>query len=1155
MYISETVLSDDETKDEDVGNDAVTRQEIDETILEIIKSYFLGGIKIEDLEDSDTLFLAEELLGAVLQEIEDSVTINKASDLLLEQSLSASCCKKDEIPVDDNNNICDFDATTAGIFMPSGYGNVLARNEFLSEKNTEEQSLPQECLGNILSKECPGKQTPDKDDTSHGGPSNEKSGHGNANEENQANENSGQEVPGESNNPGNGGQGNGNSGDGNPGNGNSGNETRGEGDVQTRVEVTEDEQVLPDGTVVKRKILKRTFLKEIKVASTDDSGRFSPVVLEEIVGMEIEENIKEMAPGVSEPFDENVDLETKTESSEYQLTNGAPVKKTLTRIRAWLKKQLSTEQTEGQNEQVPLVSRTETLSEGVVAGAPVCFDASVPEIQVASVSEADSGPVNVVDEGTVRKDMPAAEFQLKSGVTVTQNVLPGGTTVKTETITKVILKASAASQPSTKQPAKEDIDRIEIEELITEMAPGISEPFGSDVEAKMTCYGESLQTPDGIPIQKNTIKIVACFKTDGLCQQSERLGASSDAEAILPKDIPEKELSSAAVVDKCVSSENDKVIIFASSTAGQQPVTEGGLLSEGIQVRTEVTQGETMQSDIPYLTSTSKEPDLGVGNVNVNDLNRRQGSGEVKTRTEESVDQKVRSDGTFVRTKIVTKSFFKERFSLTGKVEEEILKTEIEEFVTEMAPGVSEPHGDDVETEVTQESSEYQLPNGSPVVKSRVKTVSRLKRHSAERRSVSFEGQRSSADGLFGQRIGRSAAAPEKTPSGNEDPQVRTEIMEDENVLADGTVVKKKTTTKTTVKEVQKDPGRQLGKLKPVPDEEIVQTEIEERIMQLAPGISDPFGDDVETESSTESFRYYLENGSPVVKTVVMVVARFPPRANSGSIASMGLSHTPKNSEWLDSTENGSRAGRMLEVSGDKKTSDTVVNGIFNGHYRPLTHPDVAKLTTSVSARKSVLCKKVRNVGPDGSITEDVCAVDDDGFSDSSSVSDIRDLSPFAFSSTTDDLFLDEYEPGSAAIQVCTRTEDEDPKIETDMKEYEDVLPDGTVVHRIINKTIERKTFVNHVVIHTPHTGKHPSNDLTLDNYVEPYLAKYSHRCHGAPEVTTDTQDFEDVLPDGTVSKKRVTRKTEQQLSLERTLLIGNMPSLVGMVYLSGTIL
>lgn len=1152
MYISETLLSDDETKDEDVENDVVTSQEIDETILEIIKSYFLGGIKIEDLEDSDTLFLAEELLGAVLQEIEDSVTINKASDLLLEQGLSASCCKKDEIPVDDNNNICDFDATSAGIFMHSGYGNVLARNE----KNTEEQSLPLECLGNIFSKECPGKQTPDTDDPNNGGPSKEKSGQGNANEENRANENSGKEVPGESNNPGNGGQGNGNSGDGNPGSGSSGNETRGDGDVQTRVEVTEDEQVLPDGTVVKRKILKRTFLKEIKVASTDDSGRFSPVVLEEIVGMEIEENIKEMAPGVSEPFDENVDLETKTESSEYQLTNGAPVKKTLTRIRAWLRKQLSTEQTEGHSEQVPLVSRTETesLSEGVLTGAPVCFDASVPEIQVTSVSEADSGLVNVVDEGAVRKDIPA-EFQLKSGVTVTQTVLPGGTTVKTETITKVILKASAASQPSTTEPAKEDVDRIEIEELITEMAPGISEPFGSDVEAKMTCYGQSLQTPDGIPIQKNTIKIVACFKTDGLCQQSEHLEASSDAEAILPTDIPEKDLSTAALVDKCVSSENDKIIIvFASGTDGH-PVTEGGSLSEGIQVRTEVSPNETMQSDIPHLTSASKEPGLGVGNVNIIDLNRRQGSGEVKTRTEESVDQKLLSDGTSVRTKIVTKTFFKERFSLTGKVEEEFVKTEIEEFVTKMAPGVSEPHGDDVETEVTQESSEYQLPNGSPVVKRLVKTVSRPKRRSVDRRSVSSDAQRSSADGLFGQRIERSAAAPGKTPSGNEDPQVRTEIMEDENVLADGTVVKKKTTTKTTVKEVQKDPGRQLGKLKPVPDEEIVQTEIEERIMQLAPGISDPFGDDVETESSTESFRYYLENGSPVVKTVVMVVARFPPRANSGSIASMGLAHSPKNSEWLHLTENNSRAGRMLEVSGDKKTSDTVVNGIFNGHYRPLTHPDVAKLTTSVSARKSVLCKKVRNVGPDGSITEEVCSIDEDGFSDSSSVSDIRDLSPFAFSSTTDDLFLDEYEPGSAAIQVCTRTEDEDPKIETDLKEYEDVLPDGTVVHRIMNKTIERKTFVNHVVIHTPHPGKHPSNDLTLDNYVEPYLAKYSHRCHGAPEVTTDTQDFEDVLPDGTVSKKRVTRKTEQQLSLERTLLIGNMPSLVGMVYLSGTIL
>src|SRR6218665_160121 len=82
--LSETRLSDDETKDEDVvGNDVATRKGNDESTEEMIKSYFLRGTKITNLEGSDTLF--ELLGGSVLKEYEeDSVRVSNVSGMLQE---------------------------------------------------------------------------------------------------------------------------------------------------------------------------------------------------------------------------------------------------------------------------------------------------------------------------------------------------------------------------------------------------------------------------------------------------------------------------------------------------------------------------------------------------------------------------------------------------------------------------------------------------------------------------------------------------------------------------------------------------------------------------------------------------------------------------------------------------------------------------------------------------------------------------------------------------------------------------------------------------------------------------------------------------------------------------------------------------------------
>lgn len=971
---------------------------------------------------------------------------------------------------------------------------------------------------------------------------------------------------------------NGDEGDGDEGNGrdrgSNGRTSVGGGEVQCRTEECEDQSVLSDGTVVIKKIVKKTFWRQNTVALVDSSDVSLPTIVEEVIRIEINEDTKEIPCNVCNLSDVNVTSETTTELSEYQMSNGANVKKTVTKTRFWLKEQSEEES------QIPcreLLDNIFSNSCDILHDSKNITDANLISSCIVAGNSSEMlheivhGLLNTNDcSGLSSDNSPTNKGRQTSEVTEEESTQPDGTQIKVQTLTKCFHEDS---------PALEKIETTEIEEQITEMAVGVSESFGDDVEIENSSDCSVYLSPDGKPTKKTTVAVSSLLKNSSAVLPVPELSLSHDSEVVDPyeKNIAEDnhgiesriEVSEGEMTLSDGTTRKKKLVVKTFYIQKNNPATENEKDSEKvvkIEIEEHVTElpagiSESFNEDADAETTTeSSEYQLPDGtpvqrtltNVIIHkqlDSVKKAGDAseeteEVQVKTKVTQNEDVLTDGTTVRTITTTKLFVKEILLPDGNPEEKVLRMEIEEFVTELSAGILEPCGDAVDTEMTKESVEFQLSDGSPATKTLIRVTARPKSPAfgngvSENKEVCL----AEVPGILvaaGQEIIRQhmTVSEGKSGGGVGDIEVRTGVTEDEDVLVDGTVIKKQTTTKTAVRSAIK---------KEISEEEIVKTEIEERIVQLAPGITDPFGDNVETESSTESFRYYHDNGSPVVKTVVMIIAYFPLTVSS---------LTATNNAQILSTDGVNHFERLKPSAADSldpESFDTdLINGSVVNDICPLTHPDVAKLIMNTSAKKGALCKKIRNVAPDGSITEeDICTYEDeDSISDTSSVSDIRDLSHFAFPSATDDLALDDYDPGSLAIQVCTSTVDAVPTIENDVKEYEDVLPDGTIVRRTVMKTTERKTFVNHVVVHVPHTSRPVDGNSAEENDVEPYLAKYSHVCRGAPQITTDTQEFDDVMPNGTATKRRITRKAEEQLSMERTLLVGNMPSLCGMVIL-----
>jgi archaellum component FlaF (FlaF/FlaG flagellin family) len=141
-------------------------------------------------------------------------------------------------------------------------------------------------------------------------------------------------------------------------------------------------------------------------------------------------------------------------------------------------------------------------------------------------------------------------------------------------------------------------------------------------------------------------------------------------------------------------------------------------------------------------------------------------------------------------------------------------------------------------------------------------------------------------------------------------------------------------------------------------------------------------------------------------------------------------------------------------------------------------------------------------------------------------------------------------EPQSS-IRVYTETTESAPQVDTNVEETEEVLEDGTIVKHRITTTQQLHLTSTRVVVEAtedelPKT-REEAERLIGEMGVEVSLTPGDSATIEFP-VSTDVQEFEETMPDGTVVKRRVITTTRQQLTEERVFVEGSDDGATGIL-------
>lgn len=397
-----------------------------------------------------------------------------------------------------------------------------------------------------------------------------------------------------------------------------------------------------------------------------------------------------------------------------------------------------------------------------------------------------------------------------------------------------------------------------------------------------------------------------------------------------------------------------------------------------------------------------------------------------------------------------------------------------------------------------------------------------------------------------------------------------TEIDEGEDTLEDGTTIRRKILVTRHFKPITKLTMTNGVVTDAKMEEETVKMEIDENVLQLPPGVVDPKGDNLQTDMTVRTSQETLPGGviatRKVTKKVISVKYPLVSKQQRKDISTSETTSTTIGSgeretrSYETRTFKESTVRQSIADSTDSKPQDSKGQRYDIGK-KPQTERVLQKMKEKTDKGNDVekgrgwkaeretsekIRAKIRRVNPDGEIVEDELTEEEDdedlSDADSSSVIDFNDTSsPSLISPGDSDI-------DNSAIKVYTDTLESDPVVERKVEEFEDTLPDGTLVRRRVIRTTQKKTVVKRVVMEGPEdnlasAGEDQAKQLLFHppGSSEPQLAKYSDVTKEEPESETDVKESEETMPDGTVVKKRVKTTTRQKLTTERTVLGGTL--------------
>jgi hypothetical protein len=732
---------------------------------------------------------------------------------------------------------------------------------------------------------------------------------------------------------------------------------------------------------------------------------------------------------------------------------------------------------------------------------------------------------------------------------------------------------------------------VDIVEEITELPPGIQEP-GPGMEVKHSIQDSHQTLPDGTwmkkKIDRTVVSLISSVSKEEMPKE-QVLGDAQQKTDVQQFETIRKEDNYTIKTTINTISHFYPVMKLTTPKDGGEPRKEVVEEPIGIEIIEEILElppgikepGPNMAVKRSVQESEEKLPDgiwkrrkvdrttvemVGDGQIPgdfASVIAQVEGGTIKKVRVEEYDDS--RDDGYTIHTKATITEHFKPVVDIvilneveSKSVREVFLGTEVVEDIVEMPPGVSDI-GPNMETKKFVQDSEQCLPNGTWQKKTVNRTVVRVLGSDEVQSPLSVKAAPGSEIPVVSMEEGLPTSSdllPGVIPEG-------AVVQESEEVLPNGTVVKKRVVTfktETTVvrKVITEMPSGEIKQeifteeisgpellqpkdVVPVPvDEDLIEPEEKEHVQLAAPVRREIIEDDIIPSEEIPAEK--MPDRLPVDETEIVPEDQPQPEPM-------------KRPEDLDGPQ-------VLVAPPDDQLFEPVRAPTDEYEEIEETLPDgtLVKRKIIKTKVKKIVTKKIRRVGPDGEVIEDVITeeVPESELSETSSLrsslSEAHEvISPVPSLSSPAELAspAESIEGDRAAVRVYTDTIEGEPQVETDVKEFEETLPDGTIIKRRVVKTRQKQTIVKRVVMEGPETDLPTSEEqaqLMIDQgtVYEPEMKMYSDKYETEPEESTDVQEYEETLPDGSVVKKKVVTTTEQQMKTERTLMegTGHVPGL-----------
>ena len=870
-----------------------------------------------------------------------------------------------------------------------------------------------------------------------------------------------------------------------------------EGEIEIKTDVQEHEEVLDDGTNVKTVITTNEHFivyidgEEIKEVS---------------VGKDIHKEITELSPGVTDVQQENTRRKTSVQDSQKVSPNGYWEKMRVTHIT------------------VTAVDPQELLD-------AIAADIANPEVQ--SRTDVQEHEEVLDDETNVKTTTTTVEYYRVSFENEETHV---GKDVD-EDIVALGPGVTHAEQENTKT-------RISLQESHQLKSEGtwvrgkVTRKEVTSIELEQGVAAVSAATPEGevqtrTDVQKNEEMLDDGTRVTTVTTTVEHYRVTVDeTEAPVGKDIHEEILELCPGVAD-IHQENTR-----TKTAIQE--SQKGLPG-----------GQWEKRRVTRVTVTAIKPGELLDAIAADVANP-----EVHRRTDVQEHEEVLDDGTNVKTTTTTIEYYR----IDPEGGETPVGKDVSEEILELGPGITHVEQENTRTRIAVQDA-LQLSEGTW-----------LKRKVTRTTVSSVQ----TGEGL--------AVIPAET---EKDVESDTDVQVSEETLEDGTTVKTTTTTTEFYRKV--DHG----------DKVPVGTEIGVEIVSLAPGVSDMDQNYTRKRKSVEESQQVLADQTWVKRRVTTItvtlvqgdeditsiipeepalvtssepqqeellpgtdVVEYEETLSSGIIVKRRVITTYITATTVHKTTITEMPdGEVFEESVTEDVSETpqdaaaisaveqvpveqspadmeLDEGVAEGdetveEYRDIL-PDGSIVMRQRVVRSSTVTKRIRRVGPDGEVIDefvDEHSPDYEVLSDASSLSDIRD-SPVG---------SDDEGKSARGMRVYMDTNEGEPVTETDVQEFEDVLPDGTIVKRKVVKTTKKQTVTKRVIMDSPE-GDVPSMTDDQGQWVamaEPEMVQYGDKTFGEVETSSDVQEYDETLPDGTVVKRRVMTKRTQQMVTERTIVEG----------------